>query len=139
MRGTGALVTLLLLGSSLTMAQAGDEPKAVSISAQEFRFTPSTVTVRAGQRIKLVLTNKGTVSHEFVSPVLKASKDVEIQSQGIKVEGDDIGEVEFAKGKVVTVELTPTGTGRFEFWCGEKAGNKLHRDLGMKGTIVVTK
>jgi uncharacterized cupredoxin-like copper-binding protein len=139
MRGTGALLSVLLLGSSLTVAQAGDEPKSIAISAQEFRFTPNTVTVRAGQRIKLVLTNKGTVPHEFVSPLFKASKDLEIQSQGIKVEGDEIGEVEFARGKVVTVELTPTSAGRFQFWCGEKVGNKLHRDLGMKGTIVVTK
>jgi uncharacterized cupredoxin-like copper-binding protein len=97
------------------------------------------VTVRAGQRINLVLTNKGTVPHEFVSPLLKASKDVEIVSQGITVGGDGIGEVEFDRGKVVTVELTPRRTGRFEFWCAEKAGNKLHRDLGMKGTIIVTK
>lgn len=139
MRGTGALISVLLLGSSLTVAQAGDEPKTISISAQEFRFTPNTVTVRAGQRIKLVLTNKGTVPHELVSPLLKASKDLEIQSQGIKVEADEIGDVEFARGKVVTVELTPTKAGRFDFWCGEKTGGKLHRDLGMRGTFVVTK
>ena len=138
MRGTSARVVPLLLGALLTPAGAG-EPKSIAISAQEFRFTPSTVTVRAGERIKLVLTNKGTMSHEIVSPLLKASKDVEVQSQGIKVEGDEIGEVEFARGKTVTIELTTTKAGRFEFWCGEKAGSKLHRDLGMKGTIVVTK
>lgn len=138
MRGTGALIMSLLLGALLTPAQAG-EPKSIAISAQEFRFTPTTITVRAGERIKLVLTNKGTVAHEIVSPLLKASKDMEVQSQGIKVEGDEIGEVEFARGKTVTIELTPTRAGRFEFWCGEKTGGKLHRDLGMKGTIVVTK
>ena len=139
MRRTGALMVALLLGTWLNAAHAEEEPKSIAISAQEFRFTPNTVTVRAGQRIKLVLTNRGTMPHEIVSPILKASKDLEVQSQGIKVEGDAIGEVEFAKGKTVTVELTPTKPGRFEFWCGEKAGSKLHRDLGMRGAIIVTK
>lgn len=139
MRGTGALISVLLVGGSLAVAQAGDEVKTLSMSAQEFRFVPNTVTVRVGQPIRLVLTNKGTMSHEFVSPIFKASKDVQILSQGIRVESDEVGEVEFARGKAVTVELTPTKAGRFEFWCAEKAGGKLHRDLGMKGTIVVTK
>lgn len=138
MPGSNALVVSLLLGTLLTPAQAG-EPKTIAISLQEFRFTPPTMTVRAGERIKLVLTNKGTMPHEIVSPLFKASKDVQVRSQGIKVEGDDLGEVEFAQGKAITIELTPTKAGRFEFWCGETAGGKLHRDLGMKGAIVVTK
>ncbi len=139
MRGTGALMVAPLLSASWTAAHAGAEPKSIAISAQEYRFTPNTVTVRAGQRILLVLTNKGTVPHEIVSPLLKASKGLEMESQGITVGGDAIEEVEFAKGKTVTVEPTPTKTGRFEFWCGEKAGSKLHRDLGMRGTVIVTK
>ena len=49
MRATGMVACMVLLGSSLTVAQAGDEPKTISMSAQEYRFTPNTVTVRAGQ------------------------------------------------------------------------------------------
>ena len=139
MRGIGALMVTLLLIASWTAARAAGEPKSIAISAQEYRFTPNTVTVRAGQPIMLVLTNKGTVLHEIVSPLLKASKNLEVQGQGIAVVGDAFEEVEFARGKTVTVELTPTRPGRFEFWCGQKSGAKLHRDLGMRGTIIVTK
>jgi uncharacterized cupredoxin-like copper-binding protein len=112
----------------------------ITITAQEYHFTPSTIKLQAGRPVRLILENHGTVNHEFVSPIFKNSKDVAIRSQGIKVEGDDIGEVEFGKGKVVTIDLTPSKTGTLQFWCGEQAGGgKLHRDLGMRGTLSVTK
>ena len=89
--------------------------------------------------MKIQITNKGTMNHEFISPLFKAAKDVEIKVEGAKVEAREIEEVEFPTGKTVTIELTPTKAGTFQFWCGEKADGKLHRDLGMKGTIQVTR
>ncbi len=45
--------------------------------------------------------------------------------------------VEFAPGRAVTVEFTPLKAGKFAFWCAEQTNGKLHRDLGMKGTLTV--
>ena len=138
MRGVAVAVVVLVLGA-LTPVHGAEEAKTIKITAREYKFSPSTIKLQAGQRVQLVLENRGTVNHEFVSPIFKSAKDLEIRSQGVKVEGDDISEVEFGKGKVVEIEFTPSQTGTFQFWCGEKIGNKLHRDLGMRGTASVTK
>jgi uncharacterized cupredoxin-like copper-binding protein len=138
MRKMAAAIAMLLLGGLLP-AYGAQEPKTITIIAQEYRFSPNTIKLQAGQRVRLVLENHGTVNHEFVSPIFKNAKDVQLRSPGIKVEGDDIAEVEFAKGKIVTIDLTPAKTGTFQFWCGEQVGGKLYRDLGMRGTATVTR
>lgn len=138
MRGVAAAVVALVLGA-LVPAHAAEEAKTITITAREYKFSPSAIKLRAGQRVQLILENRGTVNHEFVSPIFKSAKDLEIRSQGVKVEGEGISEVEFGKGKVVEIEFTPSQTGTFQFWCGEKIGGKLHRDLGMRGTAAVAK
>jgi plastocyanin len=108
----------------------------IAITMAEFRFVPNAVTVKVGQPLVIRLTNKGTVEHEFVSPALFAG------ARGVAVSGgelEDGEEIHVAKGKTVTIRLTPTRTGTFRFWCGEKFQGKLHRDLGMRGVITVTR
>ena len=89
--------------------------------------------------MRIVFSNRGTVNHEFVSPILKAAKDIEVSSQGVTVEGEEISEVNFAKGKVAALEMTPTKTGTFQFWTAETTAGRSHRDLGMRGTIAVVR
>jgi len=139
MRWSGAAAALVLAGTMLPAGYAGEEVKTVTISAQEFVFSPNKLTLHVGQRVRVVFSNRGTVNHEFVSPILNAVKDVEVSSQGVTVEGDEIGEVNFAKGKVAALEMTPTKVGTFQFWCAEKTAGRSHRDLGMRGTITVVK
>lgn len=138
MRGVAVAVVVLVLGA-LVPAHGAEEAKIVRITTREYKFSPSTIKLQVGQRVQLVLENRGTVNHEFVSPIFKSTKDLEIRSQGVKVEGDAISEVEFGKGKVVEIEFTPSQSGTFQFWCGERVGGKLHRDLGMRGTASVVK
>ena len=139
MRWSGAVVAVMLAGAMLPAGYAGEEVKTIAISTREFVFTPNQLTVHAGQRVRILFSNRGTVNHEFVSPILKAAKDVEVSSQGVTVEGDGIGEVNFARGKVAALELTPTKVGTFQFWCAETTAGRSHRDLGMRGTITVVK
>ncbi|HEV8339724.1 MAG TPA: cupredoxin domain-containing protein [bacterium] len=110
--------------------------RTIAITLAEFRFTPSAITVKVGQPIILRLTNKGTMEHEFVSPTFFAA------ARGVAVSGgelEDGEEIHVARGKTVTIRLTPTRTGPFRFWCGEKLKGKLHRDLGMRGVLTVTR
>ena len=139
MRWSGATVAVVLAGAIVPAGYAGEEVKTIAISAQEFSFAPSKLTVHAGQRVRLLFSNRGTVNHEFVSPILKAAKDIEVSSQGVTVEGEEISEVNFAKGKVAALEMTPTKTGTFQFWCAETTAGRSHRDLGMRGTIAVVR
>lgn len=107
----------------------------IAVTMAEFRFTPSTIRLKVGQPAIIRLTNKGTVEHEFVSPTLFHA------ARGVAVSGAELEEgeeVHVAKGKTVTIRLTPTRTGTFRFWCGETFKGKLHRDLGMRGVVTVT-
>lgn len=130
---------LVLVASLLAVGGAPAGETTVSLTAKEFSFTPAAVMTKAGQRVVLRITNKGTVDHEFLSSLFKAAKDVEIKVEGAKVEADEVEEVEFEPGHTVTIEFTPTKPGTYAFWCAEKFKGKLHRDLGMKGTITVTR
>ncbi len=120
-------------------APASETAKSVIMAAAEYGFAPSAIAVKVGQRLEIRITNKGKMDHEFLSTLFKAAKDVEIKVEGVKVEADGVEEVEFEPGKTVLIELTPTKAGTFQFWCGEKFQGKLHRDLGMKGAVQVTR
>lgn len=140
MRLVGLVGLVVCLGVTLVapgLAPASESMRTVSLTASEFRFAPAAIAVRRGERVALRITNRGTMNHEFLSTIFKAADDVEVKLEGAKVEADEVEEVEFEKGHTVVIELTPTRVGTFQFWCGEKYKGKLHRDLGMKGTITV--
>ncbi len=140
MRWTVPTVILLLaLLFAPSGAPAGQAAKVVSLTAKEFSFTPAKIMVKVGQRLQFRLTNNGKMDHEFLSTLFKAAEDVEIKTEGIKVEADEVEEVEVEAGHTAIIELTPKRTGKFAFWCAEKFEGKLHRDLGMKGTITVVR
>ncbi len=133
---------MVLIMSALLLplaATAAESTKTVSLTAKEFSFTPASVTLKVGQRVGFKITNAGTMNHEFLSPVLNAAKDVEIKVDGVRVAAAKIEEVEFAPGRTITVEFTPRKAGKFAFWCAEQTNGKLHRDLGMKGTLTVSR
>lgn len=130
------LAAALALAASFP-ALATESVKTVAITASEFKFTPARVTLTRGQRVALEITDRGTMDHEFLSTIFKAAKDVAIKAEGIKVEAGEVEEVQVEKGHMVTIELTPTRTGTYQFWCAEVLKGKLHRDLGMRGILTV--
>ena len=144
MRWIGAVALLVAATlAPLTVAPAAEMTKTVSIAGKEFSFTPSRITLKAGERIALQITNRGTMDHEFVSPGLfELADDVEIHASGVSVEAGDVEEVELEPGRTVTIEFTVPKTARaqtIQFWCGETLKGKLHRDLGMRGTITIAR
>ena len=102
--------------SSATTSPSGasGSSAAVQLAAQDFSFSPNTIQATAGKAVKVTITNKGSVEHNFSITSLHVSKDVE-------------------KGGTETVTFTATQSGALEFFC------KYHVDSnGMKGTITVT-
>ncbi len=86
----------------------------VAIAASEFKFTPSTIQVPAGQKVTFTLDNRGVVEH-----------DMTVQAVGFSV---------LAKpGQVATGEFTFDKPGVFDFICSIPG----HKDAGMKGTLNV--
>ncbi|HEV8353126.1 MAG TPA: cupredoxin domain-containing protein [bacterium] len=137
-----ALVLAVALIPS-AVSPAAEMVRTVSVTAKEFSFTPSRIALKAGGRVALRITNRGTMDHEFVSPGLFAAvEDIAIRASGVNVEADEVEEVELEPGRTVTIEFTVKKTARaqtIQFWCGEKLKGKLHRDLGMRGTITVVR
>jgi plastocyanin len=90
---------------------------AISIEAKEYQFTPSTITVPAGDVI-FSIKNAGTQDHEF--KVFKGDQEVG-------------GVTGFAPG--LTKDATVTlAAGDYTFVCTLNG----HDQLGMKGTLAVT-
>jgi uncharacterized cupredoxin-like copper-binding protein len=90
--------------------------QAVSISATEFKFTPSDVNVKAGQ-VAFRLTNDGGAPHAL-----------EIEGNGIEKETKVINGGQTA---VLGVTLKP---GTYEMYCPVDG----HRQQGMEGTLTVS-
>ncbi len=87
--------------------------REIKIEAFSYGFTPKTIEVAKGEKVKFVITNKGGF-HDFTI------KDFDV-SKGLSTNAPT--EVAFTSDK----------TGSFEFICS--VGN--HAAQGMKGTIVV--
>jgi plastocyanin len=91
------------------------EVKEVVIEGDEYAFSPKTITLFKGEKVRLTFKNMGTLPHNFI------------------VEGLDITTKTISGGQTDTIEITPEKAGIYPFYCGVGG----HKDLGMEGSIVV--
>ena len=58
----------LFLSLSIILTSCGGNklPTTIDLTMSDYKFTPDTITVPAGEEITLNVTNKGFVSHRFV-------------------------------------------------------------------------
>lgn len=87
----------------------------ITVEGEEFKLTPSEITVKKGEKVKLTFKNAGKFQHDFV-----------IADLGISTKRINPGEED-------SVEFTPEKTGEFKFNCS--VGN--HKEQGMVGTLTV--
>ena len=110
-------LALLLLPALVVTARAADRdegPRAVTITARRFEFVPSTITLKKGETVKLVVTSED-VTHGFFLRPLKIDTDL-------------------VPGETQQITVTPQSAGTFTLichhFCGSGHGN-------MKLTVVV--
>lgn len=123
---------LLILGSWLcvmTFSSCDTDFSSVTITAEEFRFTPNLVRLPPRQIVQLIVRNQGREPHVFQSPIL-ALRDVRFSGQpwGDHVKGKD--GIVIHPGKRIEL-LVALSEGMYPFRCRIK-GHK-----GMEGTLVV--
>jgi plastocyanin len=87
----------------------------ITVEGGEFKFTPSKITVKKGEKVKLTFKNTGKFPHDFVIA------DLSLATKRIQPGEED------------TVEFTPEKIGEFKIICG--VGN--HEEQGMTGTLTV--
>ena len=131
------IFSLLLVSCAAPTAQKAE----ITLTAKEFAFEPSAITVKAGQPVTLIIKNKGTMEHDFVIEKIGV-KDVATPADGgmnMDMGHDMTGmnydlHVATMSGKTSTVTFTPLNAGTYEFFCTVKG----HKEAGMTGTLVVT-
>ena len=87
----------------------------IEVSADEYSYSPSFLSVKKGDKVRIVFTNKGNLPHNLV-----------IDELGISTKT-------IVSGKSDTIEFTAEGDMDLEFYCS--IGN--HKSLGMEGKIKV--
>ena len=92
-RRLALLGTVALVAAPLVQA---DDADAFAITLKDHRFTPQHLTVPAGKKLKLVITNVDKTPDEFDSDDLRREKDI-------------------APGETVTVFIGPLKAGVYKF------------------------
>jgi uncharacterized cupredoxin-like copper-binding protein len=99
------------------------------------RFTPSSITVKQGETIRLVVKNSGKLKHELVLGTEKELKEhYEVMKKHPEMEHDDPNMVTVAPGKTGEVIWQFTKAGTVDFACLQPG----HYDAGMKGVFKVS-
>lgn len=123
--GLGFFLAIVIIGFFLVggARQKNTSPTPVStgpvvsfnVSAKEYAYTPSTITVNKGDNVKIVFTNNGTTAHNFtISEFNVASKSIN-------------------PGETDTVTFVADKSGTFKYFCSIDS----HRSLGLEGTLTV--
>jgi plastocyanin len=96
------------------------DPQEVTVTAHEFHFDPSDITVQPGREVHVILHNEGEAPHN-IRFVLAENQEEEIAQN---VEMGEIGTLQFT---------APLQEGEYEFYC--PVGD--HREQGMTGRLIV--
>jgi cytochrome c oxidase subunit 2 len=105
----------LLLPFFAGAALAQPEPRVIAIRAKKFEYTPSEITLKAGEPVVLEFTTDD-VHMGFDAPDLELRADI-------------------VPDKAVRIPFTPSRAGRFDFACDVFCGSG-HEE--MSGVIIVT-
>ncbi len=102
--------------------------KPVTVTLSDFEFTPDHLTLRAGQPVRLMLSNTGSGKHDFSAPGFFAAS-------AFKMGGTPplAGKVSLAGNQKAEIDLVPETPGQYPLDCTEF----LHDMLGMTGQITV--
>ena len=92
----------------------GPTRTVVSVEAEDYAFTPSSVRGSAGERLRLRLTNRSSTLHNITIPTQHVDRDIE-------------------PGGAVEVDVTVPEAGAVAFFC------KFHAALGQRGQIGVAR
>ena len=161
-----SLAALSVLGLFVAACGDDDEDQAAAVtsdgvqtftvatSKDKLVFMPSTLQVKAGQPVRIMLDNSaGTVLHDFTIDEMHVS---EIHSEGgaeHMMDGDDDDKddempmggsggnemggfalhVAADMGMMATIEFTPDERGEYAYYCTVEG----HRQAGMEGTLIV--
>ena len=102
--------------------------------ADTMRFTPAEITVKRGDVIRFVATNRGKVMHEMVLGTMAELREhAELMKKHPGMEHDEPHMVHVPPGKIGTMGWQFTKPGEFHYGCLIPG----HWEAGMVGKIIV--
>jgi plastocyanin len=102
------------MGNSSDQVNNGNNIKIFEVDGSNFTFSPKSITVKKGDKVKINFVNKDGF-HDFRIDEFKVATN--------KING----------GSSESVEFTADRSGSFEYYCS--VGN--HRAMGMSGKLIV--
>lgn len=102
-------------GASPTTQAPTAETTEISVNGTEFSFNPASISVKAGEHIKLTFKNNGRASHNLI------------------LEGVGVGTKTIGGGQTDVIEFTAPSSGTYNFFCSIPG----HRTSGMEGSLNV--
>ncbi|MBI3734072.1 MAG: cupredoxin domain-containing protein [Chloroflexi bacterium] len=105
-------------GAPTSATSVSSGAKSIVVSATEFKFDPPDQTFKAGEKVKISLTNKGAVIHTWIL---------------LGADGKEIIKLKADPGKTDAKEFTAPAAGSYQIVCDE-AG---HKESGMVGKATV--
>jgi len=92
-----------------------EEVREISVSGDEFSFSPSNIEVESGERVRIVFSNDGNMNHD------------------LRIEELNIGTRIIASGQTDSFEFTAPEAGTYTVYCSLPG----HRSNGMEGVMIV--
>lgn len=89
--------------------------KEFSVSGTEYSFSPSSITVNAGDQVRITFKNNGRAIHNLI------------------IEGLGVGTKTIGVGQADIVEFIAPASGTYTFFCSVSG----HRAAGMEGSLKV--
>jgi uncharacterized cupredoxin-like copper-binding protein len=127
-RVLGGLLAAVLVTAAGACGPADDGTRTVEIGIRYSRFTPSDLTVAAGETVRFVLRNDDPINHEFI---LGDAEVQRIHEVGEEPHHARPGEVSVPAGETAVTTYRFGDTGALLFGCHLPG----HWSYGMRGTV----
>ena len=126
-----ALASLL----AFVLSACGSGVNEITIVEKEFSFTPSSITVKAGEPVRLTLQNQGAVEHDFVVEQVSISNMNVVQGNAHDHGSGTTYDLHVSTDpeRESIIEFTVTEPGTYRIFCSV-AG---HVEGGMVGELIV--
>lgn len=134
------IIWILIAGMVLAAcASPSSQPSNdLTVEMTDFAYTPSTLTIPAGQPVTLTVNNTGNIEHDFVVEKIDVTTTV-IEDNGSNAHHAHGAEQNFdlhvsaRPGEASVVELTVSEPGTYRIFCSVEG----HEEAGMIGELTV--
>jgi uncharacterized cupredoxin-like copper-binding protein len=131
-----------ILSAVMLLAACASQPSQPSskltVEMTDFAYSPSSVTIPAGQPVTLTVNNTGNIEHDFVVEKIDVATTV-IEDNGSNAHHAHGAEQNFdlhvsaRPGEASVVELTVAEPGTYKIFCSVEG----HEEAGMIGELTV--